>query len=241
MAEPKTREELLFEQFAQGKRPSHPDVKALIVDGAKIKSNTIYRYFQAFKRSIGPDECARLFPENEAPKAIHIPSSEKELADSIKTAEELAEGTAKGTAEEIAGKTETKEERAVKALRKAQAKGDSVLRSTTIPSEAVIVTIIPKQFTMTTTKLWSAMKATIERWGWPADISPSEWLDKYLEITMKQRDIGLDTYHVIQPGESGGNGEHEAQEPEIDWEIEAQSYDRVDQEALVRAASASEE
>jgi hypothetical protein len=29
------------------------------------------------------------------------------------------------------------------------------------------------------------MKATIERWGWPADISPSDWLDKYLEITFE--------------------------------------------------------
>jgi hypothetical protein len=57
-----------------------------------------------------------------------------------------------GTAGAVAGKTETREERAVKALKKAEAKGNPALRSTTIPSEAVIVTIVPKQFTMTTMK-----------------------------------------------------------------------------------------
>jgi hypothetical protein len=29
------------------------------------------------------------------------------------------------------------------------------------------------------------MKATIEKRGWPPDISPSDWLDKYLEITFE--------------------------------------------------------
>jgi hypothetical protein len=68
---------------------------------------------------------------------------------------------------------------------KAETKAPPSFRSTSIPGEAVVVKIIPKEFTMTTTKPWSAMKATIEKWGWPPDISPSDWLDKYLEITFE--------------------------------------------------------
>ena len=78
------------------------------------------------------------------------------------------------TAGEVAGKAETREEKAQAEGNKAEHEGNQAehegnkaetkappsFRSTNIPGEAVIVTIVPRQFTMTTTKLWSAMKAT---------------------------------------------------------------------------------
>lgn len=83
---------------------------------------------------------------------------------------------------EVAGKPETRQKKALNALKEAEAEGNKAdtqgnkadgktkkaetktppsLRSTNIPGEAVVVTIVPKQFTKSTTKLWSAMKATI--------------------------------------------------------------------------------
>ena len=102
------------------------------------------------------------------------------LENSAKTAEDpsasapLAE-IEQGTAGEVAGKAETREGKALNALKKAQAEGNKAehegnkaepkappaFRSTNIPGEAVVVTIVPRQFTKSTTKLWSAMKATI--------------------------------------------------------------------------------
>jgi hypothetical protein len=49
---------------------------------------------------------------------------------------------------DILANPKTEETAAAQALRKAQGREASALRSTTIPSEAVIVTIVPKQITM---------------------------------------------------------------------------------------------
>ena len=138
------------------------------VKGAKIKSNTRYRYFEAFKKSIGPEEYSKLFLEDEAEKDTSSKPGQEPLSleNSAKSAEDPSaavplDESEQGTAGAVAGKTETREERAVKASKKAEAKGNPALRSTTIASEAEIVTMVPKQFTKSTTKLWSAMKATI--------------------------------------------------------------------------------
>jgi len=249
MAEPKTIQDLLYEQFAQGKRPSHPDVKAIKVNHAKINRNTRYRYFSAFKKSIGTEEYTKLFPENE-PTAENPSAS----APPVKLGEE--------TLGEVTGKPETREEKAQaegnkaehernqaehegnkadSKTKKAETKTPPSFRATTIPGEAAWIRVIPREFVMTSTIFWAAMEAAINYWGWPADIPPAEFADRYFRITMEQRDVNLGPSRIMRPGTDDGNGEHEAQEPEIDWEIEAQSYDRIDQEALVRAASASEE
>jgi hypothetical protein len=49
---------------------------------------------------------------------------------------------------DILANPKTEEPAAVQALKKAQGREASALRSTTIPSEAVLVTIVPKQFTI---------------------------------------------------------------------------------------------
>jgi hypothetical protein len=258
MPETKTIQDLLYEQFAQGKRPSHPDVKAIKINHAKIKSNTRYRYFEAFKKSIGPEEYAKLFPEDEL-------SKEQLLQPPLDNSVEVVGEAAGGAPKETAGKPEAKEDKAVQALKKAQAEGNKAehegnkaetktkkaetkappsSQAIKIPSEAIMGTRVPNEFTIVLSwpayiKLWSAMQATIERWGWSPDTTLSEWLVYFLDRSMDQRGIELGPYHVKEGYTFGDNGQHEPpQEPEIDWEMEAQGYDRVNEDALVRATSA---
>jgi hypothetical protein len=148
------------------------------VKGAKIKSNTRYRYFEAFKKSTGPEEYSKLFLEDEAEKDTSSKPWEEPLSleNSAKNAQDpsasvpLAE-TGEGTAGAGAGKPETREEKALSALKEAEAEGNKAdtqgnkadtktkkaepkappsVRSTSIPGEAVVVKIIPQEFTMTT-------------------------------------------------------------------------------------------
>ena len=68
---------------------------------------------------------------------------------------------------------------------------------TTNPSEASLVTITPKQFTMSSDILWQARRAAIKEWGWDPNISLEDFLDTYLYISFKQRGIILGGYRVV--------------------------------------------
>jgi len=86
------------------------------------------------------------------------------LENSAQTAQDPSASVPLAEAGEVAGKTATTEGKALKALKEAETDGNkagsktkkagtktpSSFRSTNIPGEAVVVTIIPKQFTMTT-------------------------------------------------------------------------------------------
>jgi hypothetical protein len=63
--------------------------------------------------------------------------------------------------------------------------------------DSVSVTIAPKTFTMSPTLIWQAREAAIREWGWPADISPEDFLDTFIYIAFKQRGIMLGGYQVI--------------------------------------------
>lgn len=65
------------------------------------------------------------------------------------------------------------------------------------------VTIFPKAFTMSSTTIWMAMQAAIRQWGWPADMTPEEFLEYYLYISFKQRGITLAGYTVTEETEDG--------------------------------------
>jgi len=255
MPQPKNRGQLLYAQFALGKRPSHPDVKAIRVAGEPIKRNTVFRYFQSFKDSIGPVESNKLFPPEEAPtmvkkqvaKAVEGSVAEEKTSSVVEDSEaeekptEKPEGAVEKTGKDVLAPPKIKETAAAQALRKAQGKEVSALHTTKSIGEAAWIRVIPREFTISATIFWSAMEATINYWGWPADISPEDWLDKYLRITMEQRDVNLGPSRVPRPGADDGNGEHEATEQEIDWTQEYQSYDRIDLEAPALAASATQE
>ena len=63
--------------------------------------------------------------------------------------------------------------------------------------DSVSVTITPKTFTMSPTLVWQAREAAIREWGWPADISPEDFLDTFIYIAFKQRGILLGGYQVM--------------------------------------------
>jgi len=52
--------------------------------------------------------------------------------------------------------------------------------------------------------LWLAMKAAIEQWGWPKEMTPTEFLDAYLRASFAQRGIYLADYVVNKEKEDEG-------------------------------------
>lgn len=64
--------------------------------------------------------------------------------------------------------------------------------------EAVSVIISPKVFQMSSALLWQAREAAIREWGWPADISPEDFVDTFLYLSFKQVGIVLGTYQVVE-------------------------------------------
>ena len=69
----------------------------------------------------------------------------------------------------------------------------------------VRVSVIPTAFTMSSTIIWQAMQAAIDCWGWPVNISPEVFLDKYLYTSFKQRGITLGGYTVDVPRDGNGH------------------------------------
>ncbi|HUV76254.1 MAG TPA: hypothetical protein VMW00_06385 [Dehalococcoidales bacterium] len=88
--------------------------------------------------------------------------------------------------------------------------GDGKKRTTAITQtadlgQAQYVSIAPREFRMNASLIWQAREAAILEWGYPADISPEEFLDNYLYISFKQRGIILSSYTVIKPEEEGNH------------------------------------
>jgi len=71
---------------------------------------------------------------------------------------------------------------------------------TTNLKEASFIRIAPREFRMTSRIFWDAYEAVINTWeGW-RDMSPSEFLDNYLELTLLQRGIFVGGYVVLNQG-----------------------------------------
>ncbi len=63
--------------------------------------------------------------------------------------------------------------------------------------EASYIRIAPKEFRMTSRVFWDAYEAVVNHWdGWK-DMSPADFLDKYLEVTLLQRGIYIGGYVVL--------------------------------------------
>lgn len=228
------RRDVLFEQFAQGKRPSHPDVKSLKFDRRTINRQTIYRYFQDFKKAIDPAKFAELFPDEEGLGAVETQHAEEleETGESPSGSGETATGEVEGDNTQPPGGKPPK--KTVLATNKTPSTRNPLIKGTDRPLEAVLVNIAPKAFTMSSTNLWAARRATIEQWGWPADDPMDVWLDRYLEETMRQHGIILGAYAVV-----GGNGhkgqkeeDPEGTEEEIAWAEEYNPFEDGDEKTI---------
>lgn len=89
-----------------------------------------------------------------------------------------------------------KGERTSPTVSRAQAGSGGAVPTTNL-DDASLVTISPKQFTMTSSLLWQAREAAIREWGWDPSISPEDFLDTYLYVSFKQRGIILGGYQVF--------------------------------------------
>ena len=70
-------------------------------------------------------------------------------------------------------------------------------QQTTNLSEATYIRVVPKEFKMTSRVFWDAYEAVINTWeGWRG-MSPQEFLDTYLELTLLQRGIFVGGYLVL--------------------------------------------
>jgi len=63
-------------------------------------------------------------------------------------------------------------------------------------SEANVLAIIPKSFTVNSLLLQVAKKVTEEEWHWPA-MDMGDWIDTYLFWTMKQRGVVIGSYQMV--------------------------------------------
>jgi hypothetical protein len=250
MADIETIEQLLYREFAKGKTPDHPDVRQLKFRGVKVKLSTARRDFRNFKIAIGPAKAAELFPEPIVEEQPSKPEPQNRTgADNIVSAPLADRG--QGTEEVIIEKPLTQEEKAAKALKEAEPSGDKGDDKTKKPpakppahqvtknlAEAAWIRVIPREFTISATIFWAAMEATINYWGWPADMSPEDWLTNFLKMSMEQRGISLGPTLIVQPGD--GNGHHEETEPEIDWELRAVEGEYIGPEAIAQLVGTEE-
>ena len=178
--------------YAEGKRPSDPEVKAL-----GIPRRVTYRYFQAFKRS-----------DEEAPAAgtpmpdINNEDGQDTEEDNCAAGNGSVEGDGDGhggvvdiTALEEALSSRGGGNRTNHPITRVGGRQTAVAktRSTTLQG-AVQVVVTPRAFTMSSILLWQAMTAAINSWGWPIDMTPEEFLDRYLYISFRQRGIKLGAY-----------------------------------------------
>ncbi len=84
---------------------------------------------------------------------------------------------------------------------------DKVLQTAKTFDEAALLTIQPKAFTITSTVVWIAREAAIQKWGWPKDIPVGRFLDEYLIRSFRDYGIGLKVFAVIEDIDGNGNGE----------------------------------
>ena len=54
-----------------------------------------------------------------------------------------------------------------------ETKGNPSVSTTKVPGEAAWIRIVTREFTISATIFWAATEATINYWGWSADISPA--------------------------------------------------------------------
>lgn len=176
--DPSSKRSRCFNLYAQGKRPSDPEVKAL-----EIPTKVTYRYFQRYKKSLldKPAKDDTIVPASE----VESDDIDLDKLESALTPDKKKPKSYTATGAHGAGFTP---------------------RSTTLQG-SVRTSILPKAFSMSSTILWQAMNAAINEWGWPADITPEMFLDAYLYISFKQRGIILGGYSVIRE-EDDGNGHH---------------------------------
>ncbi len=80
-------------------------------------------------------------------------------------------------------------------------KNQMALRAATA-SEANVLAIIPKSFTVNSLLLQVAKKVTEEEWHWPV-MDMGDWIDTYLFWTMKQRGVVIGSYQMVSR-----NGNH---------------------------------
>lgn len=133
---------------------------------------------------------------------LEIASKLKELG-SQKAVAEL--GYNKGTVSKVAKKLkkgwkpeeeETLESGNSKTEKPASERSASAVQTKEI-KEASYIRIAPREFRMTSRIFWDAYEAVINHWpGWK-DMSPADFLDKYLEVTLLQRGIYIGGYLVL--------------------------------------------
>lgn len=69
-------------------------------------------------------------------------------------------------------------------------------------ADAVRIRVIPREFILDVGNIfWRAMQVAINEWHWPQDISPQDFLDTYLYVTLKHFDIILDGYERAEEHE----------------------------------------
>ena len=182
---------VLYKLFEEGFTPGDPEMKA-----TKVKYNSASMYYGKWKREKANQESgeAEILPTETIDDNSDTGKLIRELDYVLKNKPPQPEQ------KDIKQKSSSVVAVQVKPI------SSSAIKTTTH------VTIVPRAFTMPSTLIWMAMDVAINKWGWPADMTPEQFLDTYLHRSFKQRGATIGGYLIDDEAKGdywGGNGHHD--------------------------------
>jgi hypothetical protein len=69
-------------------------------------------------------------------------------------------------------------------------------------SEACFLTVVPKTYTTSSKYIWLAMEVAMKEWHWPEDMTPQEFLERFLLMAMEDYGFILHSYVKLSQEET---------------------------------------
>lgn len=101
-------------------------------------------------------------------------------------------------------------------------------------NESSFLQVVPRTFTTTSVSIWLAMQLAIMEWNWPENMTPGQFLDRFIPMAMKDYGYllagyiklpGAEVVEEVEESESqlltrGGNGDRQEAKIEATEEVE---------------------